>query len=107
MSYHRAGSKSIVLERIARICDARITDMARSGRENVGQLVRQRHESEGVVLVGFGTHHGHVIAASEWGAPMRRLRVPRAREGSSKPALGDAAIGGSFMLFCGAPAASA
>src|SRR5688572_1042520 len=106
MSHHGAGSKAIVWEHNTHIGDARFTDMARSGMENVGQLVRQRHESEGVVLVGFGTHHGHVIAASEWGAPMRRLRVPRAREGSCEAAMGAADIGDSLMLFSGAPAES-
>ena len=41
-----------------------------------------------VVLVGFGTHRGTVIAADEWGAPMERMRVPPARAGQLR---GDAA----------------
>jgi erythromycin esterase-like protein len=49
---------------------------------NVGQLVRQAHDDEGVVLVGFGSHRGTVIAGEEWGAPMQRMRVPEARTGS-------------------------
>jgi erythromycin esterase len=35
-----------------------------------------------VVLVGFGSHRGSVIAGREWGAPMERMPVPPAREGS-------------------------
>lgn len=49
---------------------------------NVGQLVRERRGVEDVVLVGFGSHRGSVIAGREWGAPMERMPVPPAREGS-------------------------
>src|SRR5207248_2494971 len=62
--------------------DARATDMARAGMVNIGQLARQRHERDGVVLVGFGSHRGTVIAGREWGAPMESMQVPPAREGS-------------------------
>jgi erythromycin esterase-like protein len=56
--------------------------MARAGMVNVGQLVRERWDAEGVVLVGFGSHRGSVIAGDEWGAPMRHMPVPPARQGS-------------------------
>ena len=85
MQHHRTFNpdvKAIVWEHNTHIGDARFTNMASAGMVNVGQLVRQAHEDEGVVLVGFGSHRGSVIAAEEWGAPMRRLRVPEAREGS-------------------------
>ena len=35
-----------------------------------------------VALVGFGSYRGTVIAGEEWGAPMRRMRVPEGRQGS-------------------------
>ncbi|HEU4564510.1 MAG TPA: erythromycin esterase family protein [Gemmatimonadaceae bacterium] len=82
MDFHGPSAKAIVWEHNTHVGDARFTDMARSGMVNVGQLVRQRHEREGVVLVGFGTHRGTVIAADEWGLPMRRMPVPEARAGS-------------------------
>lgn len=80
-------AKAIVWEHNTHIGDARFTDMAGHGMLNVGQLVRQSHgggpaDRDGVALVGFGTHRGSVIAASEWGAPMRRMSVPKARTGS-------------------------
>jgi erythromycin esterase-like protein len=75
-------AKAIVWEHNTHVGDARFTDMARAGMTNVGQLVRQRHGEEGVVLVGFATHHGSVIAAEEWGLPMQRMPVPEARAGS-------------------------
>ena len=75
-------AKAIVWEHNTHIGDARFTNMANAGMVNVGQLVRQAHDDEGVVLVGFGSHHGSVIAGDEWGAPMGRMRVPEARSGS-------------------------
>jgi erythromycin esterase-like protein len=82
MAHHGPRAKAIVWEHNTHIGDARFTDMARAGMVNVGQLVRQTREADGVVLVGFGTHHGSVIAADEWGLPMERMRVPDARPGS-------------------------
>lgn len=49
---------------------------------NVGQLVRERHMDDGVVLVGFGSHRGTVIAGDAWGDPMTIMSVPEARSGS-------------------------
>jgi erythromycin esterase-like protein len=53
--------------------------MARAGMVNVGQLVRQTHGRDDVVIVGFGTHRGTVVAAEGWGAPMQQMLVPDAR----------------------------
>ena len=72
-------AKAIVWEHNTHIGDARFTDMARAGMVNVGQLVRESRGEADTVLVGFGTHRGTVIAADEWGAPMERMRVPRAQ----------------------------
>jgi erythromycin esterase len=99
MTHHGPRAKAIVWEHNTHIGDARFTDMARSGMVNVGQLVRQEHEREGVVIVGFGTHHGSVIASEEWGAPMQKMRVPDAREGSYEHAMHSAEIGDSLLLF--------
>ena len=99
MTQHGPRAKAIVWEHNTHIGDARFTDMARSGMVNVGQLVRQEHEREGVVLAGFGTHRGSVIAGGEWGAPMEKMRVPEAREGSYEHAMHRARIGDSLFLF--------
>ena len=82
VQHHGPTSKAIVWEHNTHIGDARFTDMARAGMVNVGQLVREAHERDGVVLVGFGSHRGSVIAGEEWGASMERMEVPPAREGS-------------------------
>ena len=80
MRHHGPGARAIVWEHNTHIGDARFTDMADFGMVNVGQLARERLGD--VVLVGFGSHRGSVIAGAEWGAPMQRMRVPPAREGS-------------------------
>jgi len=101
MEHYGPRSKAIVWEHNTHIGDARFTDMARAGMVNVGQLVRQAHDADGVLLVGLGTHRGTVIAAEEWGAPMERLRVPPARAGSFEEAMYDAAVGDALLLFGG------
>jgi erythromycin esterase len=101
MQHHGPHAKAIVWEHNTHIGDARFTDMARAGMVNVGQLVRQAYEREGVMLVGFGTHRGTVIAADEWGAPMERMRVPPARADSFEEAMFNAAVGDSLLLFNG------
>jgi erythromycin esterase-like protein len=76
------GSKAVVWEHNTHVGDARATDMASAGMVNVGQLARERHGRDDVVAVGFGGYRGGVIAATRWGAPMQRMPVPEAREGS-------------------------
>jgi erythromycin esterase-like protein len=102
MMRHGHRARAIVWEHNTHIGDARFTDMAQSGMVNVGQLVRQAHARDGVVLVGFGTHHGSVIAGDEWGAPMHRRPVPDARDGSVEDLLHRAGTGrNGILLFDG------
>jgi erythromycin esterase-like protein len=81
LQHHGPDSKAIVWEHNTHVGDARATDMARAGMVNVGSLARERWGGD-VVIAGFSSHRGSVIAGSEWGAPMQRMRVPEAREGS-------------------------
>src|SRR5918999_2929298 len=76
--------------------DARATEMGRRGELNVGQLVRERHGRD-AVLVGFTTHHGTVTAASNWGAPAERKNVRPALDGSYE-ALFHVTLPGRFLL---------
>jgi erythromycin esterase-like protein len=89
MAFYGPDAKAVVWEHNTHIGDARATDMAAAGMVNVGQLVRERHGAEGVVLVGFGGYAGEVIAADAWGAPAERLPVPEARAGSVERLLHD------------------
>jgi erythromycin esterase-like protein len=99
MGHHGPGARAIVWEHNTHIGDARYTDMANDGMVNVGQLVRQRHAEGGVVLVGFGSYRGTVIAGREWEAPMEEMRVPPARDGSWEDVLHRAGGGDKLLLF--------
>jgi erythromycin esterase-like protein len=101
MSVHGPLARGIVWEHNTHVGDARFTDMARAGMVNVGQLIRQRHGEEGVVLVGFGTHHGTVIAAEEWGLPMQRMRVPKARDDSYEGIMHRCGVSDFLLVFDG------
>ncbi len=90
MGHHGSDAKAIVWEHNTHIGDGRATDMANVGMVTLGQLVRERHEPDDVVLVGFGSYAGSVIAGRHWGAQMERMRVPPARPGSYEHALHEA-----------------
>lgn len=91
-------AKTIVWAHNTHIGDARVTDMASAGMINVGQLVRERHHEEDVVLVGFGSYRGSVVAAEAWGAPMARLALPAARPNSWEAALHHCQLGNRLLL---------
>jgi erythromycin esterase-like protein len=99
MEHHGPGAKAIVWEHNTHVGDARATDMARTGMVNVGQLARERKHRDGVVLVGFGTHRGSVIAGREWDAPMERMPVPPAREGSWEDILHQAGARDQLLML--------
>jgi erythromycin esterase-like protein len=73
--------KVVVWAHNSHLGDQRATEHARAGQLNLGQLVRERHGAE-TLLVGFTTYTGTVTAASDWGAPAERKRVRRALPGS-------------------------
>jgi erythromycin esterase-like protein len=91
------GARAVVWEHNTHIGDARATDMAAAGMVNVGQLLRERHGTGDVVLVGMGGFAGGVIAATAWGEQMRAMPVPEARAGSLE-ALLHAELGHDALL---------
>jgi erythromycin esterase-like protein len=82
LKFHGGNSKVIVWEHNTHIGDARATDMAGEGMYNIGELARTQHHDKGVVLVGFGSYKGTVIAGKSWGAQMQSIQMPEARKGS-------------------------
>jgi len=82
IDFHGPDTKAIVWAHNTHVGDARYTDMAGAGMLNIGQVAREQLRKKGVVLVGFGSHHGSVIAGKSWGAPMERMNVPDGRPGS-------------------------
>jgi erythromycin esterase-like protein len=82
LTYHGAGGKAIVWEHNTHVGDARFTDMKNAGMVNVGQLAREEYGRENVYIVGLGSYQGTVIAANQWGDPMKVMEVPPAIPGS-------------------------
>ena len=94
------ASKGLIWEHNTHVGDARATDMARGGMVTVGQLLRQRHADDGVVLIGFAGHRGTVLAADAWAAPEQAFAVPEARTGSHEDLL-HRALGRPAVLVFG------
>lgn len=82
LELHGPNAKAIVWEHNTHIGDATYTDMANDGMVNIGQLARERYGRDQVKLVGFGSYQGNVIASRSWGAPMQKMDMPPAKEGS-------------------------
>lgn len=74
-------SKAVIWAHNSHLGDARATDMKDRGDFNLGQRVRETF-ADSSYLVGFGTDHGTVAAAADWGEPMQVMQIPPAREDS-------------------------
>jgi protein-L-isoaspartate(D-aspartate) O-methyltransferase len=81
LDYRGPHSKAVVWAHNSHLGDASATEMGARGEYNVGQLCRQ-HFGEQAYLIGFGTDHGTVAAASDWNAPMEVKQVRPAHGGS-------------------------
>ena len=71
---HRDGGRAVVWAHNSHVGNARATEMGMRGELNIGQLAREEF-GDAACLVGFGTHHGTVAAASNWGEPMEIKKV--------------------------------
>lgn len=99
LEFHGPGTKAIVWEHNTHIGDARFTDMRKAGMINVGQLAREQLGEQEVVLVGFGSYQGTVIAADHWGAEMEVMPVPAARSGSIEEMLHASSAENKLIVF--------
>jgi len=93
------ASRGVIWEHNTHVGDARATTMAGAGLVNVGQLLRERHGGEGVLLVGFAGHRGRVVAAERWGSEEERMPVPAAAEDSHEGLLHEALGRPSVLVF--------
>lgn len=74
LEFRGSKSKAVVWAHNSHIGDARATQMSARGELNIGQLARQKYGDK-AYNIGFGTDHGTVAAASEWGGPMEIKQV--------------------------------
>jgi len=86
----------VVWEHNSHVGDAAATEMGARGEHNVGRLCRAAHR-ESAYLVGFGTDHGTVAAASDWDAPLEIKDVRPAHAESYERLCHDAAVP-AFLL---------
>jgi erythromycin esterase-like protein len=96
LSRRQAGAKIVVWAHNSHLGDARATEMSSRGELNLGQLVRERHGRD-AVLIGFSTYRGTVTAASDWDQPAERKRVRPGLAGSYERIFHDAGVP-AFML---------
>jgi protein-L-isoaspartate(D-aspartate) O-methyltransferase len=74
LSHRGRDAKAVIWAHNSHIGDARATSMSARGEWNIGQLVREKYGDK-AYLIGFGTDHGTVAAASEWGGPMEVKQI--------------------------------
>jgi erythromycin esterase-like protein len=98
MDFHGKNSKIIIWEHNTHIGDARATTMKNTGLINVGQLIKEEHDKDGVVRVGFGSYEGSVLAANHWGSEVRKMIIPKAKAGSWEHLLHEAGATDKLLL---------
>ncbi|MGD8281303.1 MAG: protein-L-isoaspartate(D-aspartate) O-methyltransferase, partial [Gemmatimonadota bacterium] len=69
LGWHGEESRAVVWAHNSHVGDAYATEMGTQGQETIGALSRS-WLGEKAFLVGFGTDHGTVAAATDWGGPM-------------------------------------
>ena len=74
LSHHGEQSKGIIWAHNSHIGNAEATEMSARGEHNIGELCRKEF-GVSCYAIGFGTDHGTVAAASDWGAPMEVMTV--------------------------------
>ncbi|MGE5271399.1 MAG: erythromycin esterase family protein [Thiohalocapsa sp.] len=89
------GAKAIVWAHNSHIGNAAATAMGWQGEFNIGELCRTAYGDE-AVLIGFGTDHGSVAAADDWGGEMQVKTVRPARPDSWEHAFRHAGIARSL-----------
>jgi len=93
------GAKGIVWAHNTHIGDYHATDMRQAGYINLGGLAREKLGSENVMLVGFGTYGGQVLAGRAWDATPEVMSVPHAKAGSYEHYLHSVAEETGFREF--------
>jgi protein-L-isoaspartate(D-aspartate) O-methyltransferase len=94
--FHGSGSKGIVWAHNSHVGNAAATEMGARGEYNIGQLCRARFANS-AFLLGFGTDHGIVAAASDWDGSMEFKEIVPSHESSYERLCHDSGVE-AFML---------
>jgi protein-L-isoaspartate(D-aspartate) O-methyltransferase len=81
LAWHGPDSKAVVWAHNSHVGDATATEMGLQGQENIGAYCRGWLGDQ-AFLLGFGTDHGTVAAATDWGGPLEIKSVRPARPDS-------------------------
>lgn len=81
LAWWGTGTKAVVWAHNTHVGDASATAMGWNGETNIGELCRTAF-GDRAVSIGFGTDHGTVAAASEWGGSMEVKTVRPCRADS-------------------------
>lgn len=104
LAHHGPNSKGIVWAHNSHVGDASATEMSARGEFNIGQLCRKEF-GNACYTIGFGTDHGTVAAASDWGDPMEIKTVRPALKNSYEKLCHDTGVP-RFMLPLRDPASA-
>lgn len=96
---HGEPARIVVWAHNSHLGDARATEVHGLGELNLGQLVRERYPGQSC-LVGFTTHGGTVMAASDWDGDAFCKRIVPALPDSLEDVLHDTGIA-NFVLPLG------
>jgi erythromycin esterase-like protein len=94
--FHGPASKGIVWAHNSHVGNAAATEMGARGEYNIGQLCRARF-AKSAFLLGFGTDHGTVAAASDWDGPVEFKQILPSHEASYERLCHDSRME-AFML---------
>ncbi|MDD2528378.1 MAG: erythromycin esterase family protein [Lentimicrobiaceae bacterium] len=99
LNLYGANSKGIVWAHNTHIGDAEYTSMRNTGAQNIGQLTREGLGNENVLLIGFTTYEGKVMAGPSWGAPMEEMTIPPAVSNSIEYKLNQIDQESFYLIF--------
>jgi len=102
LDHHGPDARAVVWAHNSHLGDAVWTEMGARGQTNLGHLCREAY-GDGACLVGFGTDHGTVAAASDWDGPMEVKDVRPSHERSYERVCHDAGVE-AFLLALRDPA---
>lgn len=95
-SFQAGEAKAVVWAHNSHLGNAAATEMGARGQHNVGQLCREA-SGHGAYLIGFGSDHGTVAAASTWDGPMEIKQVRPSHEQSYEHLCHESGVS-SFLL---------
>lgn len=81
LSFFGPSSKAVVWAHNSHIGNALATEMYSRGEINIGHLCKEQY-GDSCYQIGFGTHHGTVAAANNWGNKMEVMNVNESLDGS-------------------------